>query len=307
MAFRNILISNDVKITTKNEQLVISSEEDNSIPLEDINCLLIESTHSIISTYTFQKFSQYGIAVYLCDDKHNPKSIILPFNTHTRHYKMVKQQLDLSKPQKKRLWQQIIKMKIHNQALCYELMGGDSSYLYLLEKRVTSGDTTNVEATAAVFFFKALYGNDFKRFNDNFINSCLNYGYAIIRGIVARSIVCHGLEPSFGLFHKNELNSFNLADDFLEPLRPFVDYFINKKLLIEYTDDFYAMNDGKLLPSHKKTIFSMLTYCIKSNNQDHIISNAIERMIISYLSVLYGVNTELMLPEICQLRQYEYK
>jgi CRISPR-associated protein Cas1 len=302
LAFQNIFISNDVKITTKNEQLIISKDDDNSIPLEDINCIMIESLHSIISTYTFQKFSQYGIAVYLCDEKHHPNSIVLPFNSHTRHYKMIKYQLELSKPQKKRLWQQIIKMKIHNQALCYEMIGGDSSYLYSLEKKVTSGDTTNVEATAAVYFFKALYGNDFKRYNDNFVNSSLNYGYAIVRGVIARSIVCHGLEPSFGLFHRSELNSFNLADDFIEPLRPFVDYFINLKLLNENVE-----NNENLLPSHKRSIFSMLTYCIKSNNQDHLLSNAIERMIISYLTVLYGVNSELILPELCQLRQYEYK
>ncbi|MGB4660961.1 MAG: type II CRISPR-associated endonuclease Cas1, partial [Mobilitalea sp.] len=169
----------------------------------------------------------------------------------------IKQQLDLSKPQKKRLWQQIVKMKIHNQGLCYEMVGGDSSYLYSLEKKVNSGDSTNLEATAATYYFKALYGYRFKRGDENLINSCLNYGYTIIRGIIARCIVCHGLEPSFGLFHKNELNSFNLVDDFIEPLRPFVDYFITSKFIVKNNEEIYDINDYNLLPFHKKTIFSI--------------------------------------------------
>ncbi len=303
MAYRNLYVSNDVKISTQKEQLIVSGIEKTSIPLEDINCIMIDNLHSTISTYLFQKLNEYGIVLFVIDNKHLPCSVTLPFVKHSRHLKMLKYQLAQTVPQKKRLWQKIVKAKIRNQGHCLSFLGLDGDYLYSLENRVNSGDTTNVEATAAIYYFKTLYGYNFRRRNDNIVNACLNYGYSIIRGNIARTVVAHGFEPAIGIFHDNELNSYNLADDFMEPYRPFVDYYVTKNILLDMEEDY----DSELNPELKKEIFSMLSYCIKSNEQEHTILNSIEMMVSSYISFLSGASKDLILPDLIELKQYEYK
>ncbi len=180
MAFRNIFIENDTYLSTKNEQLIIYKDVDYFIPLEDINCIMIDNLHSKVSSYCIDKFSEYAIVVYICDKKHVPHSVILPFETNCRHFKFLKYQINISKPVQKKLWQQIIKQKIKNQAICYKLLGSEDSYLEKLSNNVLSGDSTNIEATAAVYYFKAICGYSFKRRNPEFINSAFNYGYDMV-------------------------------------------------------------------------------------------------------------------------------
>lgn len=298
MGYRNIFISSNARISSENEQLIISQNEQHLIPLEDINCIMIENLHSLITSYCFYKFSEYKIAVYFCNDKHIPCSVVLPYQSHTRHNEVLNYQINISKPTQKKLWQDIIKRKIQNQAKCFTLLGSDENYLYSLERKVLSGDTTNVEAVAAAYYFKSLFGNEFKRRVDSNINAALNYGYAIIRGFIARTLVCHGLETSIGLFHSSNINSFNLADDFIEPFRPFVDYYIMQKTDI-LNKDFTQFD--------KKKIFEMVSYCISINNQEHTVANAVDIMICSYIRVLKNESKILLLPKLIELKQYEYK
>ena len=297
MGFRNIKIDSHVKLSIKNQQLYIETDILRQIPLEDINCIIIENQTVTVSAYLLQKMADMGITVYVCDEKHLPNAVLLPMVRHSRHFKILKYQIEAGKPLQKRLWQQIVVRKIRNQALCLAYLDLDGSEeLMKMCKEVQSGDRTHVEAKAAAFYFKSLYGLGFSRGNDHVINSALNYGYAIVRGLIARSIVCYGLEPSIGVFHHSELNNFNLADDMIEPFRPLVDLYYD-----------VAEIDSDLTPERKRDIFGIINYDMDVKGEKRIISNCIDMLVASYSSALQGKRSDLELPELMQLQVHSYE
>lgn len=301
MGFRNIKIDSHVKLSIKNQQLNIETDISRHIPLEDINCIIIENQSVTVSAYLLQKMADMGIAIFFCDEKHLPNAVLLPMVRHSRHFKILKYQMEAGKPLQKRLWQQIVVQKIRNQALCLaylELDGAEE--LMKMCREVQSGDRTHVEAKAAAFYFKSLYGLGFSRGNDHVINSALNYGYAIVRGLIARSIVCYGLEPSIGVFHHSELNNFNLADDMIEPFRPLVDLYVSRNYDI-------AESDSDLTPERKRGIFGIINYDMDMKGEKRIISNCIDMLVASYSSALQGKRSDLELPELMQLQVHSYE
>lgn len=301
MGFRNIKIDSNIKLHIKNQQLIIGAEEEVQVPLEDINCILIENQSVTVSAYFLQKAADMGIAVYFCDEKHLPNAVLLPMVRHSRHFKILKYQMEAGKPLQKRLWQQIVVQKIRNQALCLQLLGLDGAKeLFDMCREVQSGDRTHVEAKAAAFYFRSMYGLGFSRGNDHIINSALNYGYAIVRGLIARSIVCYGLEPSIGVFHHSELNNYNLADDMIEPFRPLVDLYVSQHFDM-------AEIDPKLTPEMKRGLFGVINFDMDMKGDKRIISNCIDRMVASYSSALQERRTELDLPELIQLQVHSYE
>ena len=228
MAFRNVYVQNDVHIRIQNEQLLVQTKEENyTIPLEDINSVCIESLRTTITTYTLKKFIEHDIIVYVCDERHLPTGILVGTNNYSRQLKNLKLQFNMSKPLMKRIWQEIIKVKILNQAKCLkELQFKEYINLEEMVEGVNSGDTNNVEAKAAYKYFKTLFGTGFNRDIDCIENAALNYGYSIIRGMIARTLIMYGFEPALGIFHHNQLNNFNLADDLIECFRPVVDLYV---------------------------------------------------------------------------------
>lgn len=301
MGFRNIKIDSNVKLHIKNQQLIIDSGDEISIPLEDINCILIENQTVTLSTYFLQKIADCGIALYVCDEKHLPNAVVLPMVKHSRHFKILKYQISAGKPLQKRLWQQIVIQKIKNQALCLRLLGKEeANELMCMTKEVQSGDRTHVEAKAAAFYFRALYGLGFSRGDDHIINSALNYGYAIVRGMIARSIVCYGLEPSIGVFHHSELNNYNLADDMIEPFRPLVDLYVSRNFDISEID-------SGLTPEVKRGLFGIINYDMSVKGEKRIVSNCIDMLVSSYSSALQGNREELDLPELMELQVHSYE
>ena len=301
MGFRNIKIDSHVKLSIKNQQLYIETDILRQIPLEDINCIIIENQTVTVSAYLLQKMADMGITVYVCDEKHLPNAVLLPMVRHSRHFKILKYQIEAGKPLQKRLWQQIVVRKIRNQALCLAYLDLDGSEeLMNMCKEVQSGDRTHVEAKAAAFYFKSLYGLGFSRGNDHVINSALNYGYAIVRGLIARSIVCYGLEPSIGVFHHSELNNFNLADDMIEPFRPLVDLYVSQNYDV-------AEIDSDLTPERKRDIFGIINYDMDVKGEKRIISNCIDMLVASYSSALQGKRSDLELPELMQLQVHSYE
>ena len=261
MGFRNIKIDSRVQLNIKNQQLIISAEVERSIPLEDINCIMIENQAVTVSTYFIQKLAELGIALYVCDEKHLPNAVTIPLGRHSRHYKLLKAQMELGKPLQKRLWQQIVMMKVGNQAKCLELLQIDG--------------------------YKELY-------------AMANYGYAILRGMIARSIVCYGFEPSIGLFHRSELNSFNLADDLIEPFRPLVDLYVASKID-------YAEVETELTPTLKRELFGIINFDMDVQGDKRIVSNCIDLMAGSLSSCMLGKQTELLLPSLMQLQVHSYE
>ena len=275
MGYRNIKIESFIGLHIKNSQLIIG-DKGVSFPLEDINCVLIENQSVTVSSYMLQEFAKNEIALYVCDEKHLPNAVLLPLVKHSRHFKMLTRQIEAGKPLIKRLWQQIIVCKIKNQALCLKEMGLDGyDKLLAMTKEVQSGDKTHVEAKSAAYYFRALYGDDFTRDNECIINSAMNYAYAIIRGLIARSIVCYGLEPSLGMFHHSELNSFNLADDLIEVFRPLVDLYVASHFDI-------AEVDADLTPQIKRDLFNIINYDMSVKGDKRIISNCIDMLVYSY-------------------------
>lgn len=301
MGFRNIKIDGSRKLSIKNQQLVIGAEEEVQFPLEDINCIMIENQSVTLSAYFLQKAAEMGIAVYVCDEKHLPNAVLLPMVRHSRHFKILKYQMEAGKPLQKRLWQQIVVQKIRNQALCLKLSGlNGAEELLAMCREVQSGDRTNVEAKAAAFYFRCMYGLGFSRGDDHVINSALNYGYAVIRGLIARSIVCYGLEPSIGIFHHSELNQFNLADDMIEPFRPLVDLYVLQEFDM-------AEADSVLSPERKRGLFGIINFDMDVKGEKRIVSNCIDKLAASYSSALQEKRTELELPELIQLQVHSYE
>lgn len=301
MGYRNIKIDSIQKLHIKNQQLVIGATDEITIPLEDINSILIENQSVTLSSYFLQKMAEMGIALYVCDEKHLPNAVLLPMVRHSRHYKLLKCQIHLSKPRQKRLWQQIVVKKIENQAMCIKLLGIDGwEELLRMTKEVQSGDKTNVEAKAAAFYFRRLYGLGFSRGDDYIINSALNYGYAIVRGMIARSIICYGMEPSIGLFHSSELNSYNLADDFIEVFRPVVDLYVSGRFDI-------SENGSALTPEIKRGLYGIVNYDMLIRGEKHILSNCIDKAVASYSSALQGNREDLELPDLMKLQVHRYE
>lgn len=301
MGFRNIKIDSNLQLHIENQQLVIGNFSEIKFPLEDINSILIENQAVTFSSYFLQKMADMGIAVYVCDEKHLPNAVLLPMAKHSRHFKVLKCQIEIGKPLQKRLWQQIVIQKIKNQSLCLRLLNKDgASELQKMCKEVQSGDKTNVEAKAAAYYFRKMYGLGFSRADDHIINLALNYSYAIVRGIIARSIVCYGLEPSIGLFHRSELNCFNLADDMIEPFRPIVDLHVSGKFDISETRDV-------LTPEIKRELYGIINYDMLIKGEKRILSNCVDMLIASYSSILQGNKEELDLPELMQLQVHSYE
>ncbi len=142
---------------------------------------------------------------------------------------MMRLQLDIARPLAKQVWAGIVRRKIENQAVCLRLAGKDGvDRLESYARRVRSGDADNLEGQAAAFYFVQLFGQGFNRAQDRWANAALDYGYAVLRGAIARGLVAHGLHPTIGLFHDSEQNAFNLADDLIEPFRPLVDLHVVK-------------------------------------------------------------------------------
>ncbi len=223
MAFRTVVISNEAELRVQHGQLVAIQDQTVWIPLEDIAVLVIENPRVHISAAALSLLAGQGVAVAVCDRKHMPNGLLLPHCQHSRQLAVTRHQLQLSMPQKKRLWQRLVRTKIENQASCLDALGLDgSARLREYARAVQSGDVSGMEAAAARLYFKRLIPDATRRSPEG-PGASLDYGYAILRAAIARSLVGHGLYPAVGIHHSNQLNAFNLADDVLEPFRPFAD------------------------------------------------------------------------------------
>jgi CRISPR-associated protein Cas1 len=216
---------------------VIVQDDEVKLPLEDVAVLLIESQEVVFTSALLARLAEYGAALLVCDQRHLPVLAGFPFAGHSRISGIHRLQLAASQPFNKRCWQAVVRQKIANQAECLRLAGRKGAEtLEPMLNMVSSGDGDNVESRAARQFFPLLFGKSFQRGDGDEINSALDYGYAVMRAAVARALAAHGFLLTQGIHHRSELNPFNLADDFLEPLRPLVDLKVAQmKLSGEFT------------------------------------------------------------------------
>ncbi len=296
MIKRTIHIAKPSVISTQNEQLIIMNKDTDSIdssPIEDIGTLIIESLQCSISSAAISKLMSNNCSIILCDYYHLPNGLCLPMQGNFAQTERLSKQIQMKKPLKKGLWAQIVKAKIKNQAMVLKKF--DCEYMALLKKilYVKSGDSTNQEGIASAYYWKTLFkSTDFKRDRYGpYPNNLLNYGYSILRAMVAREIVAVGLHPSIGLFHKSRYNPFCLADDIMEPYRPFVD-----QSVYEYYKN-YPVNQ-ELNKENKKEILMISYSIVKMNNQKQQIAFAIQNTCSSLVNCIFNKTKKLLLPEL---------
>lgn len=230
MIKRTLYFTGACHLSIRDQQLIITPKgdgEEKSAVIEDTGFIIIEDPSTTISIRVLQLAAMHNIAVIVCDERHHPASMLLHLDTHHIQGETFGFQARAPKAMKNQLWQQTIKAKIRNQGLLLKKLEKQWQPMAYLQKQVLSGDTTNIEGRAARHYWKELLGEDFRRDREGEPpNNLLNYGYTILRAAVARALTGSGLLPTFGIHHKNRYNSYPLADDIMEPYRPFIDYMV---------------------------------------------------------------------------------
>lgn len=242
MIKKTLCFSNPAYLSLRNSQLVIrlpeveccnelpdsfKQQSERTIPIEDIGVVLLNNKRITITSSALEALIENNAAVVTCDSKNMPNGLLLSLCGNTTQNERFRTQIEASLPLKKQLWQQTIRQKINNQAkLLNTYTNAKVECMYAWADKVRSGDPDNIEARAAAYYWKNLFSDipNFVRGRDGAPpNNLLNYGYAILRAVVARSLVASGLLPTLGLHHHNKYNAYCLADDIMEPYRPYVD------------------------------------------------------------------------------------
>jgi CRISPR-associated protein Cas1 len=228
MIKRTLFFENPAYLSTKNEQLIVrfpNDPEERSVPIEDIGMVILEHQQITFTNRLIEKLTYQNAAIVCCSQQHLPLSLISPLSGHTEYNERLRFQLEATTPLKKNLWQQTIIAKINNQANGLAILDTQNDKLRKWSKEVLSGDSTNKEANAAAFYWERFFDlpNFYRGQNGDPPNNLLNYGYAILRALCARSLIGSGMLPALGIHHANKYNAYCLADDIMEPYRPFVD------------------------------------------------------------------------------------
>ena len=276
MSFKQIFIKNRAYLSYQNNSMSVKNESGQTlVSLDDIDMIIVENQQTTLTSSLLSHMAKSNIVVIFTDEHYLPSAISTGLYKNSRTNKVQKAQIYTSKPRLNRLWKEIVISKVLNQADVLNSFTKDE-YLYTLIKRVHSADKGNVEAIAAAYYFKKLFGKEFCRSDEQDCrNGALNYGYSIIRSSIARHIVAYGLNPAFGIWHSNELNAYNLADDILEPFRPIVDNYVKSHL----------HKDSSLSSSTKYALIALLYHKVRNNyGQRVVVNDAIKAMVSSYQS-----------------------
>jgi CRISPR-associated protein Cas1 len=290
------MISRPARLRREHFSLAIDQEETAFVPFEDIAVIVLNHREITLTHPVLSACAEYGIGLYATGSNHQLAGIFLPFLPHSRTTRMMRKQLGVAKPTAKQAWASIVRRKIENQAACLKLCGAKGvDRLESYARHVRSGDPDNLEAQAAAFYFAQLYGPEFTRTDERWTNAALDYGYAVLRGAIARGLVAHGLHPTVGLFHDSEQNAFNLADDLIEPFRPLVDLHVAKHA---------ALTDGELIPADKQALVALLNVDVAMPQGRMSVLSAIEYAVESLVRVYEEDAKELDLPVLVGLQAH---
>lgn len=228
MLKRALFFSTPFCLSLRDNQLVINTREmpteKRSVPIEDIGYVILEHQQISITLPLLNALSDNNVAVIICGENRMPNAMLMNLDSNTTQGESFRAQIEASEPLKKGLWKQTIEMKIRNQAALLNKLGKDGDILKPYYSNVKSGDADNREGIAAKIYWHELFGEDFIRHREGVApNNLLNYGYTLLRAAVARALMGSGLLPALGIFHRNRYNAFPLADDIMEPYRPYVD------------------------------------------------------------------------------------
>jgi len=256
MLKRTLLFTSPVYLSLKNEQLVVcfkdTPDDKRTIPIEDIGFILIDNPMVSITMPLINALADNNVALIFCNEKSMPNAMLQNLDTHSLQCEILNKQIAIGEVLRKNLWKQTIEAKIKNQSKLLMKLGKDGNVLKPYYSNVKSGDADNREGAAARIYWMRLFGNDFVRDrNLPGINSLLNYGYTILRAATTRALMGAGLLPAIGIFHHNRSNAFPLADDIMEPYRPYVDEIV-----------YDMFNDGMTeLNQKSKSILLHVLFC----------------------------------------------
>lgn len=254
MLKRTLAFTKPYHLSLKNRQMIIKAKEDSescsSVPIEDIGFVILENQEISITMPLLNALADNNAAVILCSDKHMPNAMFMNLDSNSTQGESFRAQLSAAEPLKKNIWKQIVEAKIRNQAALLRKLDKDGDSLKPYYQNVKSGDSDNREGVAAKLYWNELFDEKFMRVRTGpSPNEMLNYGYTVLRAAVARALTGSGLLPAIGIFHKNRYNAFPLADDVMEPYRPFVD---------EIVFHLYANGENSLNKYSKSVILNLL-------------------------------------------------
>lgn len=297
MIKRTLYFGNPAYLKTTNEQLIIEmhdSGETRSIPIEDIGLLILDHQQITITHALIAKLLEKNTALITCDATHHPTGLMLNLDGHSLQSQKFKAQLDATLPLKKQLWQQTVSCKINNQAALLQKNNKKYQLLFNYAKEVKSGDSENHEAKAAAYYWKNVFPEFVQFRRDRYglpPNNFLNYGYAILRAIVARNLVGSGLLPTLGIHHRNQYNAYCLADDIMEPYRPFVDMLVCTMINIDEP----AFD---ITPAAKKQLLSLPAMDVYIEEQKSPLMNAVQKTTASLARCYEGKSRKLLYPDL---------
>lgn len=301
MIKKTLYFGNPAFLSAKNNQLVINKTDENTgekreatVPIEDIGVVIIDHFGVTFTQYLLSALLENNVAVIICNNNHLPNGMLFNLDCNTLQSEKFRKQLSASKPLLKNLWQQIVQAKIKNQAALLRKNNIPVNNMLKWASEVKSNDSTNLEARASVYYWKNLFpkGLNFQRdrFGDP-PNNVLNYGYAILRAVVARGLVASGLLPTLGIHHHNKYNDYCLADDVMEPFRPFVDEIVLNIVKIQM--DYFV-----LTTELKKKLLEIPVIDIFIDNERRPLMIGLQRTTASLSKCFAGETKKIIFPEL---------
>lgn len=297
MIKRTLYFENPAYLNKKDNQLKIKKpdkeEEYESVPIEDIGIAIIDNPQVTITQGVLDALLNNNAALITCNKKHMPQGMMLNLDSGHLQGELFSSQINASQPLKKQLWQQTIKAKIMNQAYLLKLRGVSIKNMMTWAKKVRSGDPDNFEGRTAAYYWENLFPKmlEFKRDIDGEApNQLLNYGYAILRAITARALAASSLLPTLGIHHSNKYNAYCLADDIMEPYRPFVDNIVF--MIVRNGEDFFELST-----SIKKQLLSIATVDVIINGKRSPLMVGMQRTTSSLAKCFTGELRKINYPE----------
>lgn len=306
MIKRTLYFGNPAYLSLKMKQMVVRipqkddgdlpSEEDmvRTVPIEDLGVIILDNKQITITQGLIDALLENNCALITCDSRRMPVGLMLPLAGNTIQNERFRSQLDSSLPLRKQLWQQTIEAKIRNQAAVLKYVTGqEHKNMLKWSDSVRSGDADNMEARAAVYYWKTIFPNDpcfIRDREDEGANALLNYGYAILRAVVARALVGAGLLPTLGIHHHNRYNAYCLADDIMEPYRPYVD-----KLVVEMLED---GAEDKLNATNKVKLLNIPVIEVKINEKRSPLMIAVSQTVSSLVKCFRGDCRKVIYPDL---------
>ena len=301
MIKRTLCFSHPAYLSLRNGQLVVKldphdnePERQASVPIEDIGVVVLDHRQITLTHGALSALVDNNAAVITCDDRHMPVGLLLPLEGNTIQSERFRDQIDASLPLRKQLWQQTVQQRIRNQAaLLHELHGIEVGNLRKWAGEVLSGDNTNLEGRAAAFYWSHMFPTlpGFTRSREgDYPNSLLNYGYAILRAVIARALVGSGLLPTLGIHHHNRYNAYCLADDVMEPYRPYVD-----RLVVQTMAE---CSDVEVTTNIKRRLLTVPTLEVTISGQRSPLMVAATQTTASLARCFNGENRRISYPEM---------